>query len=83
MALSADGVDGGLRPVDVVRAVHECAGQAQLTVDAGAHMLAAMPFWPATRPHGVLISNGLATMGFALPAAIGAALASPDQPVVC
>ena len=44
------------------------------TVDAGAHFLAIMPFWPATHPLGLLISNGLATMGFALPAAIGAAL---------
>jgi acetolactate synthase-1/2/3 large subunit len=30
----------------------------------------------------MLISNGLSTMGFALPAAIGAALAGPDRPVV-
>ncbi len=82
-ALDRDGGKGGLRPVDLVRTVHECAGQVQLTVDAGAHMLAAMPFWPAARPHGVLISNGLATMGFALPAALGAALARPEQPVVC
>ena len=54
-----------------------------LTVDAGAHMLVAMPLWPARAPHRVLISNGLATMGFALPAALGAALARPGEPVVC
>ena len=53
------------------------------TVDAGAHFLAVMPFWPAESPQQLLISNGLATMGFALPAAIGAALARPDRPVVC
>jgi acetolactate synthase-1/2/3 large subunit len=83
-ALADDGLDGGgLRPVDLVRAVHRWAGDAQLTVDAGAHMLAAMPFWPVRRPHGVLISNGLATMGYALPAAIGAALARPGERVVC
>ena len=35
------------------------------------------------RPLDLLISNGLATMGFALPAAIGAALARPDRPVLC
>jgi acetolactate synthase-1/2/3 large subunit len=77
------GAAAGLRPVDLVRTVHRCLGDVQLTVDAGAHMLAAMPFWPATRPHGVLISNGLATMGYALPAAIGAALARPGERVVC
>ena len=42
-----------------------------------------MPFWPAIEPLQLLISNGLATMGFALPAAIAAALARPGRPVVC
>ena len=64
-----------------------CSGsysaQATATVDAGAHFLAVMPFWPATAPLRLLISNGLATMGFALPAAIAAALARPGLPVVC
>lgn len=54
---------------------------ATVTVDAGAHMLVAVPLLSVTRPHGMLISNGLATMGFAIPAAIGAALARPGQPV--
>lgn len=53
-----------------------------VTVDAGAHFLAIMPMWPVDRPHGLLISNGLATMGFAVPAAIGAALARPGAPVL-
>ena len=77
----AEKPDGGLHPVDLVRAVHAAAGDALLTVDAGAHMLAALPFWPVTRPRGLLISNGLATMGYALPAAIGAALTGAR--VVC
>ena len=52
------------------------------TVDAGAHMLAVMPLWEVAQPHQLLISSGLATMGFALPAAIAAALFAPGQPVV-
>ena len=44
------------------------------TVDAGAHMLAVMPLWEVDQPRRLLISSGLATMGFALPAAIAAAL---------
>jgi acetolactate synthase I/II/III large subunit len=52
------------------------------TVDAGAHFLAIMPNWPVAEPLRLLISNGLATMGFAVPAAIGAALARPGQPVL-
>jgi acetolactate synthase-1/2/3 large subunit len=52
------------------------------TVDAGAHMLAVMPLWEVDQPGRLLISSGLATMGFALPAAIAAALCCPGQPVV-
>ena len=53
-----------------------------VTVDAGAHMLAAIPLLEVVRRHELLVSNGLATMGFAIPAAIGAALARPDEPVI-
>lgn len=75
---------GGFGPLEVVNAVVAAApADAIATVDAGAHFLAVMPFWPATAPMRVLISNGLATMGFAVPAAIAAALANPDAPVVC
>ena len=52
------------------------------TVDAGAHMLAVMPLWEVDQPGRLLISSGLATMGFALPAAIAAALGVPGRPVV-
>ena len=53
------------------------------TVDAGAHMLVAMPLWEVGEPHEALISSGLATMGFALPAAIAAAIARPGRRVAC
>ena len=52
------------------------------TVDAGAHMLVAMPLWEVPEPHRLLVSSGLATMGYALPAAIAAALCAPRTPVV-
>lgn len=54
----------------------------RLAVDAGAHMFAAMGFWPADGHTSVLKSNGLSTMGYALPAAIASALAEPDRPVL-
>jgi acetolactate synthase-1/2/3 large subunit len=53
-----------------------------VTVDAGAHMFPATVLWPVSRPNQMLISNGLSTMGFALPAAIGAALLDRSKPVV-
>ena len=75
---------GNFGPLELAAAVVAAApAQATATVDAGAHFLAVMPFWPAASPLQVLISNGLATMGFAVPAAIGAALARPGLPVVC
>jgi acetolactate synthase-1/2/3 large subunit len=67
----------------VVRTARGSLGDALLTVDAGAHMLVTMPVWATNGPDPVLISNGLATMGFALPAAIGAALARPGRRVAC
>jgi len=74
--------DPRLRPGDVVNVVRRAAAEdARLTVDAGAHMLPAMNLWRADAAHDVLISNGLSTMGFALPAAIAAALADPTRRV--
>jgi len=53
-----------------------------VTVDAGAHMFPVTVLWPVCRPNQMLISNGLSTMGFAMPAAIGAALLDRRSHVV-
>ena len=73
---------GLLAPHRVVELTAEVYRGARATVDAGAHMFPVMSLWPADEPNGVLISNGLATMGFALPAAIGAALLEKTRPVI-
>lgn len=74
------------RPLGPIALVREAAevwpDHGIVTVDAGAHFLAVLPFWPIKRRRQLLISNGLATMGYSLPAAIGASLASPDRPVL-
>jgi acetolactate synthase I/II/III large subunit len=76
-------VPGSLTPQDVVTTVRaHTPPEIIATVDSGAHMLAVMPLWPVDEPHRLLISSGLATMGYALPAAIGAALCGPGQPVI-
>jgi acetolactate synthase-1/2/3 large subunit len=72
-----------LTPQVLVSSTHEHFPAAIATVDAGAHMLVAMPMWRVEEPGSVLISNGLATMGFSRPAAIGAATAFPDRKVIC
>jgi acetolactate synthase I/II/III large subunit len=73
----------GLSAQRVVQlAAARLAAEARVTVDAGAHMFAATVYWPVRTPNDLLISNGLSTMGFALPAAIGAAALDRDRPVV-
>ncbi|MBZ5622503.1 MAG: thiamine pyrophosphate-binding protein [Acidobacteriia bacterium] len=76
------GAGGDLLPHRVVELVAEAYPGARAAVDAGAHMFPVMSLWPASEPLGVLISNGLSTMGFALPAAIGAALLDTSRPTV-
>jgi len=74
----------GLAPHDVVGLVRKGApADTMVTVDAGAHMLVAVDLWSVEEPGRILISNGAATMGYALPAAIAAALVHPDRSVVC
>jgi acetolactate synthase-1/2/3 large subunit len=74
----------GLNPHDVVAVAREEAPAGSVaTVDAGAHMLVAVPLWEVSQPNELLVSSGLATMGFSLPAAIAAALVSPERRVVC
>ena len=74
----------GVAPAAVVTAAREVAPpDAIATIDAGSHMLAASLFWKVDEPGCFLISNSLATMGYALPAAIGASLAQPGRQIIC
>src|SRR5262245_1394594 len=74
----------GLAPHRVVQLARELTPAGTIaTVDAGAHMFPATAYWHAVEPGELLISNGLATMGFALPAAIAAQLVHPERRVVC
>ncbi len=54
-----------------------------LAVDVGSHKIFGSLEWPTLVPNGFALSNGLSCMGFGLPAAIGAALARPGEPVAC
>lgn len=57
--------------------------KAIMVVDVGSHKIYNSLSWPTLEPNGFFLSNGLSSMGFALPAAMGAALADPQRPVVC
>ncbi len=54
-----------------------------ITTDVGQHQMWAAQVYPLRQPRQWLTSGGLGTMGFGLPAAIGAALAYPTRTVVC
>jgi len=73
----------GLAPHRVVEIARELSPTGTVvTVDSGAHMFPASTFWAAVLPGEFLMSNGLATMGFALPAAIGAQLVHPRRRLI-
>ncbi len=54
-----------------------------VTTDVGQHQMRTAQLYPFRKPRRWLTSGGLGTMGFGLPAAIGAALAEPDNTVIC
>ena len=74
----------GMSPNQVVTMTRELAPRdAVLVCDVGANKLIVVELWQAYAPNDFLMSNGLATMGFCLPAAQGVKLAEPNRPVVC
>jgi len=80
-------VKQGVAPDRVAQLAADCCHQTGISpvfsIDAGAHMFSVAAFFPAERAGDVLISNGLATMAFALPAAISAAVQDRSAPVLC
>ena len=54
-----------------------------VTTDVGQHQMFAAQYYPVEEPRTFLTSGSLGTMGFGLPAAIGAAIANPDKRIVC
>ena len=72
-----------IKPQTVIRELHRLTnGEALITTDVGQHQMWVAQFYPFTRPRQLITSGGLGTMGFGLPAAMGAQLALPNQLVV-
>ncbi len=73
-----------LLPQFVIEQVYETTGgNAIITTDVGQHQMWAAHFYKYTQPRSFLSSGGLGTMGFGLPAAIGAKAGLRDRNVVC
>jgi acetolactate synthase-1/2/3 large subunit len=72
-----------LRPDLVIADLREALGPDDIVVsDVGAHKVWLARLFPTERPNTVVISNGLASMGIALPGAIAAKLVHPERKVV-
>ncbi len=76
--------DNLFQPLNLIKKVSELVPpEAIISTDVGQHQMWVAQTYPFRHPRTLLTSGGLGTMGFGLPAAIGAALANPGKKVVC
>ncbi len=74
---------GPIKPQTAIRAIHATWGDdAVYVAGVGQHQMWSSQVIPWSRPRQWINSGGLGTMGFAVPAAIGAKVGAPDRPVV-
>ena len=77
-------VDQPLSHFGLIRSIAACLDdEAIIATDVGQHQMWVAQAYPFRRPRQWLTSGGLGTMGFGVPAGIGAALAQPERTVIC
>ncbi|OOF79640.1 acetolactate synthase 3 large subunit [Rodentibacter caecimuris] len=82
--LDFDRTSSVIKPQQVMEAVYRITnGEAYVASDVGQHQMFAALHYPFNKPRHWINSGGLGTMGFGLPAALGAKLAQPNATVVC
>jgi acetolactate synthase I/II/III large subunit len=79
-----DSADSEIKPQYMIQALYEATGgDAIVTSDVGQHQMWTAQYYDFPGPRRWINSGGLGTMGFGLPAAMGAKVGCPDQTVVC
>jgi acetolactate synthase I/II/III large subunit len=79
-----DSADSEIKPQRMIEALYEVTGgDAIVTSDVGQHQMWTAQYFHFDGPRKWINSGGLGTMGFGLPAAMGAKVAMPDANVVC
>jgi acetolactate synthase-1/2/3 large subunit len=79
-----DSTDSEIKPQYMIDALYQATGgDAIVTSDVGQHQMWAAQRYHFNRPRRWINSGGLGTMGFGLPAAMGAKVGCPDETVVC
>jgi acetolactate synthase I/II/III large subunit len=79
-----DSADNEIKPQRMIEAVYEATGgDAIVTSDVGQHQMWTAQYFHFNKPRRWINSGGLGTMGFGLPAAMGAKVGCPDETVVC
>ena len=76
--------DSEIKPQHMVQALYEATGgDAIVTSDVGQHQMWTAQYFHFAHPRRWINSGGLGTMGFGLPAAMGAKMGCPDETVIC
>ena len=79
-----DSPDAEIKPQYMIQALYEATGgDAIVTSDVGQHQMWAAQYYSFAQPRRWINSGGLGTMGFGLPAAMGAQVGCPDQLTIC
>ncbi|MGB9826836.1 MAG: thiamine pyrophosphate-dependent enzyme, partial [Desulfofundulus sp.] len=75
--------EGGLKPQYIIEELYRhTGGHATIATDVGQHQMWVAQYYRFKHPRSLISSGGLGTMGFGLPAAVGAQLGLPDRHVI-
>jgi acetolactate synthase I/II/III large subunit len=79
-----DSTDSEIKPQYMIQSLYEATGgEAIITSDVGQHQMWTAQYFHFREPRRWINSGGLGTMGFGLPAAMGAKVGCPEETVVC